>query len=51
MQVIHSEKWGEKNEEKQSLRVLLDIIKCINICIIEVPEGMNKNKRIEYLKK
>lgn len=34
-------------KNKQSLRVLLDIIKCINICLMGVPEGMDIDKGAE----
>ena len=36
-------------KNKQSPIVLLDIIKCINIRIMEVSERMDRDKRIEVI--
>lgn len=36
-------------KNKQSLIVLLDIIKCINTCITKVSEGMDRDKRREII--
>lgn len=41
---------GEREEENgQSPREVLDIIKCPNILITEVPEGEKSKKRVENI--
>lgn len=53
MEMIESEEQKEKKIEEsgQSLRILWDTIKWINICIMGVPAREEKERGREYLKK
>ena len=45
----HRTEYRDKNEKKGNLRDLWDNIKCMNICIIGVPEGEKREKGPEKI--